>query len=68
MFTLGVYNVGDKKYWDYASARGLAAATTVVAANDIERMARPGRYAAANTVKQWVVPVERSASQSCLCT
>ena len=47
VFTLGVYNVGDKKYWDYASARALAAATTVAAANDIERMARPGRYAAA---------------------
>lgn len=45
--TLGVYNLGDRKYWDYASARGLAAGTTAVARADIERMARPGRYVAA---------------------
>jgi hemoglobin/transferrin/lactoferrin receptor protein len=50
VLTLGLYNVGDKKYWDYASARGLAPATTVATGADIERMARPGRYAAA-TVK-----------------
>lgn len=45
--TVGVYNLADKKYWDYASARGLAAPTTAVARADIERMARPGRYVAA---------------------
>jgi hemoglobin/transferrin/lactoferrin receptor protein len=50
VFTVGVYNVGDKQYWDYASARGLAAATSVATRTDIERMARPGRYAAA-TIK-----------------
>lgn len=45
--TLGVYNLADKKYWDYASARGLAAPATAAASADIERMARPGRYVAA---------------------
>ena len=44
--TAGVYNLGDKKYWDYASSRGLVAATNAVTAADIERQARPGRYAA----------------------
>lgn len=44
--TAGVYNVADKKYWDYTAARGLAAGTTAAAVADIERMARPGRYAA----------------------
>ena len=42
----GIYNLADKKYWDYASSRGLAAATNAVTAADIERQARPGRYAA----------------------
>lgn len=50
VLTLGVYNMGDKKYWDYSSARGLAAGTTAATLADIERMARPGRYAAA-TIK-----------------
>lgn len=46
--TAGIYNLADRKYWDYASVRGLPAATgaTSVAAADIERLARPGRYAA----------------------
>jgi len=44
--TAGIYNLADKKYWDYASSRGLAAATNAVTAADIERQARPGRYAA----------------------
>jgi hemoglobin/transferrin/lactoferrin receptor protein len=44
--TAGIYNLADRKYWDYASVRGLPAATTAVASNDIERLARPGRYAA----------------------
>lgn len=48
--TLGVYNLGDKKYWDYSSARSLAAGTNAATLADIERMARPGRYAAA-TIK-----------------
>ncbi|WUR11963.1 TonB-dependent receptor [[Empedobacter] haloabium] len=44
--TAGLYNVADKQYWDYTAARGLAAGTTAAARADIERMARPGRYAA----------------------
>jgi hemoglobin/transferrin/lactoferrin receptor protein len=39
----GAYNLGDKKYWDFASARGLPGGTTVATRDDIERMARPGR-------------------------
>lgn len=35
----GIYNLTDRKYWDYASVRGLAASAT----NDIERQAKPGR-------------------------
>lgn len=45
--TLGVYNLGDKKYWDYSSARSLAAAASAATLADIERLARPGRYVAA---------------------
>jgi len=41
--TAGIYNVGDRKYWDYASSRSLPAGTTAVALADIERQARPGR-------------------------
>lgn len=44
--TAGIYNLGDKKYWDYASSRGLAAGTTAATQADIERQARPGRYGA----------------------
>ncbi|WP_020654681.1 TonB-dependent receptor domain-containing protein [Massilia niastensis] len=44
--TAGIYNLADRKYWDYASSRGLPAGTTALAAADIERQARPGRYAA----------------------
>ncbi len=44
--TAGVYNLADKKYWDYASSRSLPAATTATTAADIERQARPGRHAA----------------------
>ena len=39
----GIYNLGDRKYWDYASARTLPAGTTAATLADIERMARPGR-------------------------
>ncbi|WP_162846668.1 TonB-dependent hemoglobin/transferrin/lactoferrin family receptor [Corticibacter populi] len=35
----GIYNLADRKYWDYASVRDLAASAT----GDIERQARPGR-------------------------
>eukprot|EP01032_Pedospumella_encystans_P021324 gene21324-24194_t len=35
--TAGAYNLGDKKYWDYASARTLAAGTSSTALADIER-------------------------------
>lgn len=41
--TAGIYNVGDRKYWDYASSRSLPAGTTAVALAAIERQARPGR-------------------------
>ena len=44
----GVYNLGDKKYWDYASSRTLAAGTTAATLADIERQARPGRNYAFN--------------------
>lgn len=44
--TAGVYNLADKKYWDYATSRNLPAGTTAVTIADIERQARPGRYAA----------------------
>ncbi|MTV55441.1 TonB-dependent receptor domain-containing protein [Pseudoduganella buxea] len=44
--TAGIYNLADRKYWDYASARSLAAGTTAATRADIERLARPGRYAA----------------------
>jgi len=44
--TAGIYNLADRKYWDYASSRGLPAGSTAVALADIERQARPGRYAA----------------------
>ena len=35
----GIYNLTDRRYWDYASVRGLAAN----AFGDIQRQARPGR-------------------------
>lgn len=40
---LGIYNLSDQKYWDYASVRGLAADTTVLAHSEIERQSMPGR-------------------------
>ncbi|MES2259091.1 MAG: TonB-dependent receptor [Pseudomonadota bacterium] len=46
--TAGAYNLGDKKYWDYASSRSLAAGTTALALADIERQAKPGRNYAVN--------------------
>jgi hemoglobin/transferrin/lactoferrin receptor protein len=44
----GVYNLGDKKYWDYASSRSLPTGTTAATLADIERQARPGRNYAFN--------------------
>jgi hemoglobin/transferrin/lactoferrin receptor protein len=44
----GVYNLADRKYWDYAAARTLAAGSTPVAQAEIERQARPGRHVAVN--------------------
>jgi hemoglobin/transferrin/lactoferrin receptor protein len=44
--TAGVYNVTDKKYWDSATSRSLPAGTSAATLADIERQARPGRYAA----------------------
>ena len=43
-----MYNLGDRKYWDYASSRTLAAGTTAATVADIERQARPGRNYAFN--------------------
>jgi hemoglobin/transferrin/lactoferrin receptor protein len=40
---VGVYNLTDKQYWDYASVRSLAAGTTASALAEIQREARPGR-------------------------
>ena len=45
---VGVYNLTDRKYWDYASARGLAAGTTAASRAEIERYAKPGRNVAAS--------------------
>ncbi|NRR34351.1 TonB-dependent receptor [Oxalobacteraceae bacterium] len=39
----GIFNLTDRKYWDYASSRALAAATSAATLADIERQARPGR-------------------------
>jgi hemoglobin/transferrin/lactoferrin receptor protein len=44
----GVYNLADKKYWDYASSRTLAAGSTAALQAEIERQARPGRNVAVN--------------------
>ncbi|WP_229256522.1 TonB-dependent hemoglobin/transferrin/lactoferrin family receptor [Duganella lactea] len=44
----GIYNLGDRKYWDYAAARTLVAGTTSATLADIERQARPGRNYAFN--------------------
>ena len=41
--TAGAYNLGDKKYWDYASARTLAGGTSATALADIERQVKTGR-------------------------
>ncbi|WP_426071266.1 TonB-dependent hemoglobin/transferrin/lactoferrin family receptor [Janthinobacterium sp. DSP2-3-3] len=45
---VGVYNLTDRKYWDYAAARSLAAGTTVASRAEIERYAKPGRNVAAS--------------------
>jgi hemoglobin/transferrin/lactoferrin receptor protein len=44
----GVYNLNDKKYWDYASSRSLPAGTTAATLADIARQTRPGRNYAFN--------------------
>ncbi|MCE3264898.1 MAG: TonB-dependent receptor, partial [Pseudoduganella sp.] len=44
----GIYNLGDRKYWDYAAVRTLAAGATAAAQAEIERQARPGRHVAVN--------------------
>lgn len=38
-WNVGIYNLSDRKYWDYASVRSLAANATA----DIQRQTRPGR-------------------------
>ncbi|UQV43811.1 TonB-dependent hemoglobin/transferrin/lactoferrin family receptor [Janthinobacterium lividum] len=45
---VGVYNLTDRKYWDYAAARSLSAGTTVASRTEIERYAKPGRNVAAS--------------------
>ncbi|WP_215404212.1 TonB-dependent hemoglobin/transferrin/lactoferrin family receptor [Janthinobacterium sp. JC611] len=45
---VGVYNLTDRKYWDYAAARSLAAGTTAASRAEIERYAKPGRNVAAS--------------------
>ncbi|WP_058048162.1 TonB-dependent hemoglobin/transferrin/lactoferrin family receptor [Janthinobacterium sp. Ant5-2-1] len=45
---VGVYNLTDRKYWDYATSRSLAAGTTAASRAEIERYAKPGRNVAAS--------------------
>ncbi len=45
---VGVYNLTDRKYWDYAASRSLSAGTTAANRAEIERYAKPGRNVAAN--------------------
>lgn len=45
---VGVYNLTDRKYWDYAAARTLAAGTSAANLSEIERYAKPGRNVAAS--------------------
>ncbi|MFZ6846224.1 TonB-dependent hemoglobin/transferrin/lactoferrin family receptor [Undibacterium sp. RuTC16W] len=45
---VGICNLGDRKYWDYASSRSLAAGSTATALADIERQALAGRNIAAS--------------------
>ncbi len=46
--TLAVNNIGDRKYWDYASSRSLAADTGAASHADIERQAMARRNVAAS--------------------
>jgi hemoglobin/transferrin/lactoferrin receptor protein len=50
---VGIYNLGDKRYWDYAASRSLAAGVDAATLADIERQARPGRNAAAMLTFQY---------------
>ncbi|CAN5674640.1 TonB-dependent receptor [soil metagenome] len=43
---LGLFNVFDRKYWDYASSRSLVPGTTAATLADIERRTMPGRTVA----------------------
>lgn len=45
---VGVYNLTDRKYWDYAASRTLAAGTTAANLSEIQRYAKPGRNVAAS--------------------
>lgn len=45
---VGVYNLTDRKHWDYAASRSLAAGTTAASRAEIERYAKPGRNVAAS--------------------
>ncbi|CDG82944.1 TonB-dependent hemoglobin/transferrin/lactoferrin family receptor [Janthinobacterium agaricidamnosum] len=44
----GVYNLGNRKYWDYASSRSLVADTGGASHSDIQRQAMAGRNVAAS--------------------
>ncbi|RSZ55795.1 TonB-dependent receptor [Massilia atriviolacea] len=50
---VGIYNLGDKRYWDYATSRSLAAGVDAATLADIERQTRPGRNAAAMLTFQY---------------
>ncbi|NHZ36481.1 TonB-dependent receptor domain-containing protein [Massilia rubra] len=50
---VGIYNLGDKRYWDYATSRSLAAGGDAATLADIERQTRPGRNAAAMLTFQY---------------
>lgn len=50
---VGIYNLGDKRYWDYATSRSLAAGLDAATLADIERQTRPGRNAAAMLTFQY---------------
>ena len=45
---VGVYNLTDRKYWDYAASRTLAAGTSAANLSEIQRYAKPGRNVAAS--------------------
>lgn len=47
-FNLGVFNLGDRRYWDWADVPGVAASSAV-----LDRYTRPGRHVAASFNVEW---------------